>query len=90
MLNVKYVDNHQSHIMCVPFEILKKNVPLELARYIREKVIESSRRGYYSTWAKKTITSHSRCIRRLQRMYRTDNMFHVKQTRRENINITKN
>ena len=88
MLNVKYVDNDQLHIMCVPFGILKKDVPLELAKYIREKVIESSRRGYYSTWAKKIITNHSRCIRRLHRLYRTDNMIRVR-TRRASNNLNK-
>ena len=62
-LNVKYVDNDQDHIMCVPFGILKKDVPLELARYIKDKVVESSRRGYYSLWAKKIITNYSRSIK---------------------------
>ena len=88
-LNVKYVDNDQDHIMCVPFGILKKDVPLELARYIKDKVVESSRRGYYSLWAKKIITNYSRSIKRLHRIYRTDNMLHVQRTRRAQANANK-
>ena len=44
-LRVKYIVNDQSHIMTVPFGLLKKDVPLELASYIRNKVIEYTRRG---------------------------------------------
>ena len=88
-LKVKYIDNDQSHIVCVPFGILKNDVPLELARYIKEKVIESSRRGFYSQWAKKVVTSYSRIVKRMHRVYRTSNMYEVQRTRRAQSNMEK-
>ena len=75
--------------MVVPFGILKKDVPLELARYIKNKVVESRRRGYYSLWAKKIVTNNSRSIKRLRRIYRTSNMLNVLKTRRANANMSK-
>ena len=70
LLKVNYVcDDNQVHTLEVPFLILKKDVPLELAKYIRQHVIEMKRGGRYNTWAKKTVTNHQRIVRRLYRQY---------------------
>ena len=70
LLKANYVcDDNQIHTLEVPFSILKKDVPLELAKYIREHVVEMRRGGRYNTWAKKVITNHHRVVRRLYRQY---------------------
>jgi len=43
MLTVKYTGDTKGETLQVPFLVLKKDVPLELARYIRDKVVEDSR-----------------------------------------------
>eukprot|EP00957_Ditylum_brightwellii_P168717 12841856-Ditylum_brightwellii.AAC.1 len=44
----------EDNIEEVPFTIIKKDEPLALARYIKEYVVEKSRRnGFYNTWATK-------------------------------------
>ena len=57
------------HTLEVPYTILKKDVPLELAKYIRQSVVEMKRGGRYNTWAKNVIKNHQRVIRRLYRQY---------------------
>jgi hypothetical protein len=59
-LRVQYRGGLETQILDVPFTILKKDVPLELARYIRAKVIDAKRRGFYNTWAKQTLRNHNR------------------------------
>ena len=56
--------------MDIPFTILKKDVPYELAKYIREKVVETRRGGRYNTWAKNTVLNYNWGIRRLYKQYR--------------------
>jgi len=69
MLTVKYTGDTEEETLQVSFLVLKKDLPLELARYIRDKVVEDSRRGHYNTWAKKVIKNHGRTIQRIQRYY---------------------
>ena len=48
ILKAKYLDDDiGEHDLAVPFPILKRDVPVELARFIRDKVIEDKRGGYY-------------------------------------------
>ena len=48
ILKVKYFDDDiGEHDLSVPFPVLKRDVPVELARFIRDKVIEDRRGGYY-------------------------------------------
>ena len=68
VLKVKYQGDNE-HQFDIPFTILKKDVPLELAKYIRNKVVESRRKGYYNMWALNFIKNHSRAVRRLYRIY---------------------
>ena len=55
-----------------PFTLIKKDRPIELARYIRKEVVETRRGGWYKKWAKSVLKDANRTIRRLHRMYRTD------------------
>ena len=38
-----------------PFSMLKKDRPLDLAKYIIKEVVESKRGGKYELWSKKCI-----------------------------------
>jgi len=52
-----------------PFSIIKKDRPVELARYIKNNVIETSRGGKYNSWSKKILVRAQRIIRRLKRTH---------------------
>ena len=56
----------------VPFNLIKKDRPIETAKYIRNNVVENKRGGIYEQWAKKIIKNSVRTIRRLHRCYNTD------------------
>ena len=43
MLTVKYAGDTEEGTLQVPFLVLKKDLPLELARHIRDKAVEDSR-----------------------------------------------
>ena len=52
--------------MEVWFEYPKKDVPIELARYIRNHVVEAFRRKVpFNAWAFNVLKCHTRAIRRL-------------------------
>jgi hypothetical protein len=76
------------HVIEVPFGVLKKDVPLELAKYVRDHVLDEKRNGHYNQWAKKTIQTHGRCVRRLYRSYNIDKAVRVNRTRRATKNRT--
>ena len=70
LLKVNYVcGDNQVHTLEVPFLILKKDAPLELARYIQQHVIEMKRGGRYNTWSKKAIYNHHHAVRRIYCQY---------------------
>ena len=56
----------------IPFDIIKKDRPLETAKYILNHVLENKRNGRYSQWAKTVIKQSHRTIRRLSRSYNVD------------------
>ena len=65
-----YSDNNEvEYTVEVPFSIIKKDVPLEVARYINQNVVENRRGGKYNTWSKSVLKTHNRSIRRLHRIY---------------------
>jgi hypothetical protein len=74
--------------MEVPFPIMKKDVPLECAKYIKNYVIDSSRRGSgtHITWANTFLKQHCRTIRRLHRNYNIGASSRYDRNRRANIN----
>ena len=69
----------EDNIAKVKFEDLKKDVPVELARYIRNNVVEASRRkGPFNAWAVKVLKDHTRdiilfyCVKDIGRGYRLE------------------
>ena len=91
LLKVQYDNDATTHIVEVPFAVLKKDVPLELAKYIRDKVLEDRRNGHYNEWAKKMLRSHARCVRRLYRSYNVGATIRAQRARRANKNrVSKN
>jgi hypothetical protein len=61
LLKARYLDDDLcKHTLTVPFPILKQDVPLEVAHFIRDNVVEDKRGGYYNTWAKHTLKAHAR------------------------------
>lgn len=82
-LKVKYYDDNlvEDTVLEIPFSILKKDVPVELAKYIRSKVLEHKRNGHYNTWAKTTLKAHNRTVRRLHRYYNTGSTIRCYQNR---------
>ena len=53
----------------IPFNLIKKDRPMETARYIRNNVVEKTRSGYYGTWAKNILKQADRNIRRIKWCY---------------------
>jgi hypothetical protein len=78
------------HLVQVPFNILKKDVPLECAKYIRNYVLDSSSRrtGTYTTWATNMLKQHTRAVRRLHRAYGTGISMRYIRNRRAKSNRT--
>ena len=65
---VRYVGGTvvKDNIIEVPFIILKKDVHIELARYVDNYIIEASRRKVvYNAWSTKVIKGHTRAVKRL-------------------------
>ena len=64
-----------------PFSLIKKDRPIELAKYIRREVVERRRGGWYENWAKGVLKQSSQTLRRMHRYHRTDRInrtHHVK------------
>lgn len=85
--HIRYLDQHQEEIVCEhPFDTVKKDIPLEIAKYIRNYVVDSSRKGYLITWALKVIKQHGRAVRRLYRAYNIGRTMRLHRTRRAKAN----
>ncbi|MGH7955026.1 MAG: reverse transcriptase domain-containing protein, partial [Gloeomargaritales cyanobacterium] len=52
-------------------KIVKLDEPLTLARYLLANPVDRTRSGYWSTWARKTVKSIGRTIRRMHRICNT-------------------
>lgn len=55
-----------------PFSLIKKDRPVELARFIHNNVVETKGGGWYDKWAKNVLKDANRTLRRLHRYCRTD------------------
>jgi len=86
ILKVRYQGIADNNVMDVPFPILRKDVPLELARYVRLYVIDERRKGFYNDWAAKVIKDHTCCIRRLHKAYNIGATMRIHHTRRAKQN----
>ena len=66
----------------IPFSLLKKDRPIETARYIKNHVVESKRNGKYEQWSKKILIRAQRTIRRMRKHHnigRTQQLFDIKE-----------
>jgi hypothetical protein len=81
-----YDDDIGEHDLAVPFPILKRDVPLKLAHFIRDKVVKDRRGGHYNLWAKSTLKAHARGARRLHRSWNVDPTYRIYQTQRAKAN----
>ena len=68
----------------IPFNILKKDRPIETAKYIRNNVVENKRGGKYEVWAKKMLVRSQRNMRRLSRYHNINKCVRL----RKNYDIT--
>ena len=65
-----------------PFSVIKKDRPIEVAKYIKNQVIEDKRGGKYNTWAKKILIRTQRVIKRMRRSHnisRINRIYKLKQ-----------
>ena len=65
----------------ISFPQLKKDRPLEVAKYIRKEVVEEKRGGPHELWAKNIIKNATRTIRRLSNHYNIDRFFRLRATK---------
>ena len=73
----------EDNITEVRFEDLNKDAPVELSRYIRNNVMELSRRkGPLNAWAVKFLKGHTRAIRRLYHVREIDRGYSMEMDRR--------
>ena len=56
----------------VPFHMLKKDRPIETAKYILKEVVEQKRGRKHSVWARNVIKKASRTVGRLSRYHNID------------------
>ena len=61
----------------IPFNIIKKDRPLETAKYIKNNIVGSRRGGVHNEWAKKIIAKGNRIIRRLSRYHHIDRIMRL-------------
>ena len=76
----------------IPFTILKKDRPIEVATYIKNHVIDQKRNGKYNTWAKKTLVRAQRIIRRLKNHHnisRISRIYEIKELKFNRISRNK-
>ena len=62
----------------IPFHLMKKDRPMETARYINIHVIEESRHGMHTSWAKKILKQANRSIRRMSYHYNVDRIMRIR------------
>jgi len=68
-----------------PFSLIKKDRPIELAKYIRREVVEKRRGGWYENWAKGILKQSSRTLRRMHRYHRTNTIRRISRNKRQNM-----
>ena len=76
----------------VPFSVIKKDRPIELAKYIKNNVTEAKRGGKYNTWAKKILIRAQRIIKRVRRSHnisRINRIYKLKQIKVNRISQNK-
>ena len=82
--NMRYVGETlgEDNIIEVHFEYLKKYAPVKLKRYIRNHVVEASRRKCpFNAWGVNVLKGHNRDIRRLYRVNDIDRGYRLENFR---------
>ena len=69
MFKVRYTGDVDETDVDLPFSILKKDQPMDTARYISNHVLDDKRNGRYNSWAKNRMKKHARTIRKLYRIH---------------------
>lgn len=91
ILKVRYNSIDEKDILDVPFNVLRQDVPLELAKYIENYVVKERRgKGYFTEWAAKMIQGHKKCIKRLYHSYNIGRTFRIHKSCRTLQNLSKN
>lgn len=67
ILNIRYRMVYGDQMMKIPFEIFKEDRPQEVAKYIRDNVMESRRDGRYSWWFREVLRISIRLIITMRR-----------------------
>ena len=62
----------------IPFNLIKKDRPIETAKFILKEVVEAKRGGKYSVWAKNILKKASRTIRRMARYHNVDRVMRLR------------
>eukprot|EP00957_Ditylum_brightwellii_P184695 14067268-Ditylum_brightwellii.AAC.1 len=68
--------NGSKDVWEAPFNALKKDTPLKVARYIQNHVTETSRQnGYYTMWARNTLKQATRSVKRMRCLFGADKYY---------------
>eukprot|EP00957_Ditylum_brightwellii_P087159 6633279-Ditylum_brightwellii.AAC.1 len=75
--------NNSKDVWEAPFNALKKDTPLEVARYIQNHVTEASRKnGHYTTWTRNILKQATRSVKRMHHLFGADKNYRSKVARR--------
>ena len=73
----------------LPFNMIKRDRPIETAKYIKIHVVENNRNGKYGTWSKNILKNAQRTVRRMHRYYNTDRVHRINLIRVRKISRNK-
>ena len=76
----------------IPFAIIEKDRPVELAKYIKTNIVETKRGGKYNTWENKVLVRSQRTIKRLRRVHniaRINRIYKLKEIKIKRISRNK-
>ena len=65
----RYSNECGNQTWTVPFKWLKDDAPLDVAHYIKNQVVEASRRGAYSKWANTVLQAQTTNFHRILRSH---------------------
>ena len=94
LLKVGYIEDTfvEYNVIEVPYSILKKYVPIELARYVKNHVfipVEASRRkGVYNVWSTNVIKGHTIDVKHLYSIKETNQWYRIVATWRSRNNVS--
>eukprot|EP00957_Ditylum_brightwellii_P003511 265943-Ditylum_brightwellii.AAC.1 len=85
ILNARYYSdpNESKDVWEAPFNALKKDTPLEVARYIQNHVTETSRQNrHYTMCARSILKQATRSVKRMRRLFGADKYYRSKVAQR--------